>query len=715
MNPSSMNKYILAIALLAIFTGSYAQLPTQAEYNALIDLYNSTNGSNWTNKTGWSTANPSVVQSVSNWYGVRTDANGHVTDLDLDGILDFSYVTDNNGYQVYPGNNLVGPLPSSIGNLPWLRILNFGGNQVSGSIPTEIGQLSSLVWLIGAKNSLTGNIPSSIGNLTNLDRILMEQNQLTGSIPSSIGNLTNLWGLQFFSNSLSGPIPPEMGNLTNLVYLDLSDNQLTGEIPSSLGGLTHAWSIGLHQNKLSGSIPASLGQLPNIGVLYLSENLLTGTIPSSLSALSTISDLELSNNDLAGAIPTSLGSLLASGKMRVYNNRFTFTDFFPLKDVLVPAGFRVSQKPAESEMQYSIEEGGTLTFTTDIDRNLQPECEYQWFRMDNGVKTELSAKSTTGYSITILANDQVSITATYYYEITNPDFSYSKIVGSNKIVTINTFKPNYIRTIVVQNSGNTTDEYLNEWPNRISYTYFDGLGRPIEEVTVESTWQETADLVRPIVYDEFDRESKTYLPYAGGVGGEFIRHKLIIGNDGNYIGKAQEFYASGWAITNDSRLYGQNVYEPSPLNRVVRSYGPGEAWAPTSTSEGKFIEHRYESNIHGTTGSLTSEAVIAWKITTDGVPVPESPMEGFIEEGGYYSNGQLSVKVTIDEDGHAVREYTDKQGRTVLRKVQAADAPNDLNDPEQWACTYYIYDDLNNLRTVLPPEGVKQYLSIDQP
>lgn len=698
-----MKKYITVVALLTVFARSYAQLPTQAEYSALIDLYNSTNGTGWTNKTGWSSANPAVIQNVSDWYGVRTDANGHVTDLDLDGILDFSYVTDNNGYQVYPGNNLVGPLPASIGNLSWLRILNFGGNKVSGSIPTEIGQLSSLVWFIGAKNALTGNIPSSIGNLTNLDRIMMEQNQLTGSIPSSIGNLTNLWGLQFFSNSLSGPIPPEMGNLTNLVYLDLSDNQLTGEIPSSLGGLTHAWSIGLHNNKLSGSIPASLGQLPNIIVLYLSENLLTGTIPSSLSALSTVSDLQLSNNDLAGTIPTSLGSLLASNKMKIDNNRFTFTDFFPLKDVLIPVGYYINQKRAGSETYHEINEGGTLSLTTDIDRNLLPECEYYWYKEDNGMTTKLTEPSTTGHTITIAADDQVAITASYYYIISNPDFPNSGIVGSNKRVSIKTFKPNYIQTIVVQNSGNTTDEHLNEWPNRISYTYFDGLGRPMEEISVESI-----DLIRPIVYDEFGRESKTYLPYAGGKGGEFIRHKLIIGNDGNYIGQPQDSYSEG------EILYGQNVYEPSPLNRVVRSYGPGAAWAPNSTSEGKFIEYRYESNIHSTTGSTTNEAVIAWKVTTDGVPVPGSPVAGFIEEGGYYSNGQLFVKVTVDEDGHAVREYTDKQGRTVLRKVQAADAPNDLNDPEQWACTYYIYDDLNNLRTVLPPEGVKQYLSIAQ-
>jgi hypothetical protein len=36
-----------------------------------------------------------------------------------------------------------------------------------------------------------------------------------------------------------------------------------------------------------------------------------------------------------------------------------------------------------------------------------------------------------------------------------------------------------------------------------------------------------------------------------------------------------------------------------------------------------------------------------------------------------------------------------------------------LNNIDDWACTYYIYDDLGNLRFVLPPEGVKQYLTAE--
>jgi hypothetical protein len=87
----------------------------------------------------------------------------------------------------------------------------------------------------------------------------------------------------------------------------------------------------------------------------------------------------------------------------------------------------------------------------------------------------------------------------------------------------------------------------------------------------------------------------------------------------------------------------------------------------------------------------------------------------FIESGGYYSSSQLSIKVTIDEQGHAVREYTNKQGQLILKKVQAETAGTiSLNNPAHWAFTYYIYDDLDNLAFVIQPEGYKQYVLIGQ-
>ncbi|CAB1109347.1 unnamed protein product [Ectocarpus sp. CCAP 1310/34] len=48
--------------------------------SALMELFNATNGSSWTNKTGWGTSTP-----LQQWHGVTVDGAGRVTTLDLSG------------------------------------------------------------------------------------------------------------------------------------------------------------------------------------------------------------------------------------------------------------------------------------------------------------------------------------------------------------------------------------------------------------------------------------------------------------------------------------------------------------------------------------------------------------------------------------------------------------------------------------------------------
>ncbi|MEQ1588064.1 MAG: M23 family metallopeptidase, partial [Cyclobacteriaceae bacterium] len=140
-----------------------------------------------------------------------------------------------------------------------------------------------------------------------------------------------------------------------------------------------------------------------------------------------------------------------------------------------------------------------------------------------------------------------------------------------------------------------------------------------------------------------------------------------------------------------------------PLNRPDKEYGVGLSWGPTAEGANKFIQHAYLINSHNTGSSSTQEKVIAWTVSVGNLPIRVAPTAGYIVTGGYYASGQLQIKSTKDEEGNEVREYTDKRGRVILKKVQAA-ASTDLNNLTQWALTYYVYDDLGNLRLVLPPE-----------
>ena len=61
----------------------------------------------------------------------------------------------------------------------------------------------------------------------------------------------------------------------------------------------------------------------------------------------------------------------------------------------------------------------------------------------------------------------------------------------------------------------------------------------------------------------------------------------------------------------------------------------------------------------------------------------------------------------IDEAGHAVVEYKDKDGLVILKKVQIGTVPTDFSGYVGWLSTYYIYDNLNQLRFVLSPKATK--------
>ncbi|MCP4901114.1 MAG: hypothetical protein GY906_29440, partial [bacterium] len=265
------------------------------ERDALIALYNSTDGANWDDNTNWRNAVDTDFNDPGTectWHGVHCDA-GFTTVIYL---------------RLY-SNQLSGSIPPELGNLSNLSFVWLEYNQLSGSIPKELGRLSNLVFLRLERNNLSGSIPSEFGDLTSLQYMRLTFNQLSGSIPPELGNLASLQYMYLSSNQLSGSIPAELGSLTSLEDLGLVANQLTGSIPAELGNLTNLDFLSLGRNQLSGSIPPELGNLSKLQWLFLSENQLSGSIPPELGSLSSLDDLDLSANQLSGSIPPELANL----------------------------------------------------------------------------------------------------------------------------------------------------------------------------------------------------------------------------------------------------------------------------------------------------------------------------------------------------------------------------------------------------------------------
>ena len=156
-----------------------ANTSPETDREALVALYNATDGPNWANNENWLSGDP-----IGEWYGVRTDDNGRVTWLFL--------------YE----NRLSGEIPAELGNLANLTQMALSGNELSGAIPSELSSLSNLDQLRLNNNELSGEIPSELGQLSNLESLVLSDNELRGCVPSSLQDrlimaFSDLGGLPF--------------------------------------------------------------------------------------------------------------------------------------------------------------------------------------------------------------------------------------------------------------------------------------------------------------------------------------------------------------------------------------------------------------------------------------------------------------------------------------------------------------------------------------
>ena len=95
--------------------------PPVTDRAALEAFYDATGGPRWTRRTNWKTSAP-----LDDWYGVKTDSSGRVTELGLS------------------RNNLSGMLPSALGNLTRLKRLYLSYNTLSGTLPESLTNLQQM-------------------------------------------------------------------------------------------------------------------------------------------------------------------------------------------------------------------------------------------------------------------------------------------------------------------------------------------------------------------------------------------------------------------------------------------------------------------------------------------------------------------------------------------------------------------------------------------
>ncbi|WZZ91519.1 hypothetical protein YC2023_120098 [Brassica napus] len=259
------------------------------------------------------------------WDGIRCDATfGDVIELNLSGNCIYGQLNSKkipsslgNLYNLtilnLSQNKLIGKIPPSLGNLSYLTDLTLCANNLVGEIPYSLANVSHhLTFLSICENSFSGEIPSFLGNFSHLTLLDLSANNFVGEIPSSFGRLKHLTDLSAEENELSGNFPVTLLNLTKLLYLSLDDNQFTGMLPPNISSLSNLEIFYIRGNAFTGTLPSSLFSIPSLTYVDLKYNQLNGTLEfGNVSLLSSeLVDLRLGNNNFVGSIPRSISKLV---------------------------------------------------------------------------------------------------------------------------------------------------------------------------------------------------------------------------------------------------------------------------------------------------------------------------------------------------------------------------------------------------------------------
>ena len=221
---------------------------------------------------------------------------------------------------------------------------------------------------------------------------------------------------------------------------------------------------------------------------------------------------------------------------------------------------------------------------------------------------------------------------------------------------------------------------------RETVTYFNGLGKPIQEIAVQMS-PAGKDIIQHIEYDAFGRTAQKYLPFASNQ------------TTGALLPDAKTATLSYYQSTyNDAKPYTETIFEASPMHQITEEVGIGQDF---TQSNGRTHKTIIETN------NQTDKRVKKFDI---------QKLNGYYQlqsSFSHYENGTLLVQTTKDQNWlpeHGNRgtseSYKDKNGRLVLERVYD-DSENELN-------TYYIYDPLGNLTFVIPPIAENRIISIGE-
>ena len=208
---------------------------------------------------------------------------------------------------------------------------------------------------------------------------------------------------------------------------------------------------------------------------------------------------------------------------------------------------------------------------------------------------------------------------------------------------------NYVKTVTMLDADGTDSLQAVQ--------YYNGLGRPTVSVATADAAGGTACTLT--TYDALGRELRKYAPVPGSGFGYMTESAVS---------------SAGYGFHHDNGGFSQNHYDV--LDRVTAVEIVGDAWIQA----GRQDRTAYFAN-------TVSDEVLHYEAPEDGsysLTLPENT------SFRYYPAGSLGKVVSCDADSVCVTVFTNLLGKKVLERTAAGD-------------TYYVYNDLGQLRFVLTP------------
>lgn len=238
--------------------------------------------------------------------------------------------------------------------------------------------------------------------------------------------------------------------------------------------------------------------------------------------------------------------------------------------------------------------------------------------------------------------------------------------------------------------------------NFVTTTYYDGLGRPVQQVQQNASPVGDKNIVTHVEYEKNLGQTKNYLPFTaeGKVvttyqfGGQTVTSTTY---NSNYTSEAKQktltFYNTQ-SYENTVNPYSENRYEAAPSKKVLETAAPGNTWRLFSDYIDYAHTIRYQHDIN------VANEVKKFTITTVWDEA-RGVYTNTIYENGFYPANSLKKSVVKNENwqpgdnnNNTTEEFTGSDGKILLKRTYNKGQPHD---------THYVYDFYGNLAYVIPP------------